>query len=308
MYKLIIVEAVVFCKNNQAYMVVVFQLSPDNTPFKHFLLYNIRTEYLVLVGHKGDVSLWLSSNMENTQPQAAPLKITVIFNNLAYNTLLRTSWGFACLVETAGRAILFDAGGDGEVLLSNMNHLGVDPGTIDMVVLSHIHADHTGGLEDFLHSSSHPLTYVPESFPASFYSVIRSYGVDVKMVGAPIQLCDQVFSSGEMGDGIREQALILDTAKGLIVITGCAHPGVVKVVTRAKQHLNRDVYLAMGGFHLKGMSASEIQGIIIMLQEMGVKKIAPSHCTGEVAMALFRQIWGDDFLAGGLGAIIEAPP
>jgi 7,8-dihydropterin-6-yl-methyl-4-(beta-D-ribofuranosyl)aminobenzene 5'-phosphate synthase len=143
----------------------------------------------------------------NTQPEAAPLKITVIFNNVAYNTLLRTSWGFACLVETAGHAILFDAGGDGEVLLSNMNHLGVDPGTIDMVVLSHIHADHTGGLEDFLHPSSHPITYVPESFPASFYSVIRSYGVDVKMVGAPIQLSGQVFSSGEMGNGIREQAL-----------------------------------------------------------------------------------------------------
>lgn len=111
-----------------------------------------------------------------------------------------------------------------------------------------------------------------------------------------------------MGDGIREQALILDTAKGLIVITGCAHPGVVKVVTRAKQVLNRDAYLAVGGFHLKGMSASEIQAIIIMLQEMGVKKVAPSHCTGEVAMALFRQIWGDDFLEGGLGAIIEASP
>ena len=240
--------------------------------------------------------------------EAALVKITVTFNNVAYNTHLRTSWGFSCLVETAGHTILFDAGGDGEVLLSNMRHLAVDPTTIDMVVLSHIHADHTGGLEAFLQLNPKVTTYVPESFPASFQQAIKSCGADVKTVGAPMQLSGQVFSSGEMADGIREQALIVDTAKGLIVITGCAHPGVVNVVRKAKHRLNRDIYLVMGGSHLKGMSSTQTQEIITMLKKMGVKKVAPSHCTGELALALFREVWGDDFLEGGIGAIIEARP
>jgi 7,8-dihydropterin-6-yl-methyl-4-(beta-D-ribofuranosyl)aminobenzene 5'-phosphate synthase len=240
--------------------------------------------------------------------EAALVKITLIFNNLAHNTHLRTSWGFSCLVETARHTILFDAGGDGEVLLSNMRLLGVDPTIIDMVVLSHIHADHTGGLPAFLQLNPKVTTYLPESFPAAFQQAIKSCGVDVKTVGAPMQLCGRIFSSGEMGEGIREQALILDTAKGLIVITGCAHPGVVNVVRKAKQLLNRDVYLVMGGSHLKGMSGSQLQEIITMLKEMGVKKVAPSHCTGELAMALFQKVWGEDFLEGGVGAIIEALP
>ena len=240
--------------------------------------------------------------------EAALVKITVTFNNVAYNTHLRTSWGFSCLVETAGHTILFDAGGDGEVLLSNMRELAVDPTTIDMVVLSHIHADHTGGLESFLQLNPKVTTYVPESFPASFQQAIKNCGADVKTVGAPMQLSGQVFSSGEMADGIREQALIVDTGKGLIVITGCAHPGVANVVRKAKQFLNRDVYLIMGGFHLKGMTGSQIQGIINMLKEMGVRKVAPGHCTGELARNIFREAWGDNFLQGGVGAIIEVPP
>jgi 7,8-dihydropterin-6-yl-methyl-4-(beta-D-ribofuranosyl)aminobenzene 5'-phosphate synthase len=239
---------------------------------------------------------------------AALVKITIIFNNVAYNTHLRTSWGFSCLVETARHTILFDAGGDGEVLLSNMRHLGVDLTTIDMAVLSHIHADHTGGLRAFLQLNPKVTTYLPESFPATFQQAIKSCGVDVKTVGAPVQLSGRVFSSGEMGEGISEQALILDSAKGLIVITGCAHPGVVNVVRKAKQRFDRDVYLFMGGSHLKGMSSRQVQEIITVLKEMGVKKVAPSHCTGELAMALFRKVWGDDFLEGGVGAIIEAPP
>ena len=240
--------------------------------------------------------------------KAALLKITVTFNNVPHDTLLKTSWGFSCLVETAHHTILFDAGGDGEVLLSNMRHLGFDPATIDIVVLSHIHADHTGGLEAFLRIKREVTTYLPESFPASFQQGLKSCGVNVKTVGVPMQLSDGVFSSGEMGDSIREQALILDTTKGLIVITGCAHPGVANVVRKAKEQLNRDVYLVMGGSHLKGMSTIQIQEIITLLREIGVKKVAPSHCTGELAMAFFREVWGDDFLEGGLGATIEVHP
>ncbi len=242
------------------------------------------------------------------QAETSPLKITVTFNNVPYNPHLKTSWGFSCLVENMGQTILFDTGGDGKILLSNMKYLGVDPTSVSVVFLSHIHADHTAGLENFLHQNPKVTIYMPESFPVSFQQTIKGYGAKVNTVGRPTQLFDQVYSSGEMGEGIKEQALILDTSNGLVIITGCAHPGVVNVVRKAKEWLNKEPYLVMGGFHLGAMSSGQISEIIRRLKQLGVKKVAPSHCTGKEAMALFRQAWGDDFVEGGAGAVIEFSP
>ena len=202
---------------------------------------------------------------------------------------------------------LFDTGGDGNVLLDNMRLLGVDPAAVDRVILSHIHGDHTGGLERFLKLNSKVIVYVPESFPLSFQQNIESYGAKIKTVSQMTRLFDQAYSSGEMGNGIREQALILDTSNGLVVITGCAHPGVANMVGKARKTLKKDVYLVMGGFHLLGIPTRRIKEIIGMLREMGVKKVAPSHCTGEQATVLFQKAWADNFLEGGVGAVIRLP-
>ena len=234
-----------------------------------------------------------------------PLRITVIFDNVPCDSNMITSWGFSCLVEFASHTILFDTGGDGNILLANMKGLHVDPKAIHTVVLSHIHADHTGGLESLLRVNPKVAVYMPGSFPDSFQQATKSYGADVRTVDRPTRLFDRVYSSGEMGDSIKEQALILDTLSGLVIITGCAHPGVANVVRKAKEKFKKDVYLVMGGFHLGGMSDGQIKEIISTLKEMGVKKVAPSHCTGEKAMALFGKAWGDDFVEAGAGAIIQ---
>jgi 7,8-dihydropterin-6-yl-methyl-4-(beta-D-ribofuranosyl)aminobenzene 5'-phosphate synthase len=110
-----------------------------------------------------------------------------------------------------------------------------------------------------------------------------------------------------MGDGIKEQALILDTSKGLVIITGCAHPDVTQIVAAARSYLQKKVYLLMGGFHLLGKDKAGIQAIIHNLKSQGVEKVAPSHCTGNKAIALFREAWDDDFIEGGCGAVIELP-
>jgi len=110
-----------------------------------------------------------------------------------------------------------------------------------------------------------------------------------------------------MNHGIREQALIVDTPQGLIVITGCAHPDVADMAAQAKAYLGKDIYLLMGGFHLGGRSEADIRAIIQRLQALGVRKVAPSHCTGDRALRLFREAWKDDFIEGGLGAVIAVP-
>lgn len=235
------------------------------------------------------------------------LTLTVTFNNVAFDARLRTSWGFSCLIEGTEQTILFDTGGEENILIGNMKRLNIDPSVIDTVFLSHAHGDHTGGLWGILKRNPHITVCLPESFPASFKQAVRGYGASVKVVGHPTRLFEGVHSSGEMGDWIKEQALILETMNGLVVVTGCAHPGIVNVVRKATELFNQNIYLALGGFHLMGMGTIKIGEIIRQLKSMGVKQVAPSHCTGDKAISLFKEAWGDNFLEGGAGAIIKLP-
>ena len=236
-----------------------------------------------------------------------PLRLHVVFNNVPHKTGLETGWGFSCLVEGLDKTILFDTGGNGDILLSNMQHLGLDIKAVDAVVLSHIHGDHTGGLHVFLEKNPNVTVYMPESFPASFQQEVISLGAATETVSGPRQLMDKVHSTGEMGSAIKEQALIVDTPLGLIVITGCAHPNVADMAEQAKTYLGKNIYLLMGGFHLGGSSHAEIRTIIGRLKALGVKKVAPSHCTGDTAIRMFHDEWAGDFIEGGLGAIIKLP-
>ena len=233
------------------------------------------------------------------------VRLYVVFNNLPCKAGLQTGWGFACLITGLDKTVLFDTGGDGNILLSNMAKLGLDAEAVKTVVLSHNHGDHTGGLGAVLTRNPDVTVYVPESFPASFKREVRRLGAAIETVSGARQLSDSVYSTGEMNHGIKEQALIVDTARGLIVVTGCAHPDVADMAEQAHFLLGKDIYLLMGGFHLGGRSDAEIRVIIKRLNALGVKKVAPSHCTGDNAIRLFREAWGENFIEGGLGAVIE---
>jgi 7,8-dihydropterin-6-yl-methyl-4-(beta-D-ribofuranosyl)aminobenzene 5'-phosphate synthase len=235
------------------------------------------------------------------------LQLHVVFNNVPYQADLETGWGFACLIEGLDKTVLFDTGGSGSILLSNMRQLGLDPKGVDAVVLSHIHADHTGGLGAFLARNPDVTVYMPESFPASFQQEVKHLGAATETISGPQLLMDSVYSTGEMGRAVKEQALIVETEEGLIVITGCAHPNVADMAERARSYLDKNIYLLMGGFHLGGSSDAEIRTIIARLKVQGVKKVAPSHCTGNNAIRMFRDEWAGDFIEGGLGAVIDVP-
>ena len=239
--------------------------------------------------------------------RGASLRITILFNNVSHMPGLASGWGFSCLVEGPEKTILFDTGADGEMLLANMRRLELDPKGVDVVFLSHIHGDHTGGLDAFLVQRSGVEVVMPTGFPATFLKAVTGRGAQVKMVRTGGRLMDRVYSTGPFHDGIVEQAMIVETEKGLVVITGCAHPGIAHIAETAVRLTGSRIHLLLGGFHLLGKSPMEIQAIISRLKALGVKKVASSHCTGETAIALFRQAWGKDFIEGGLGAVIEFP-
>jgi 7,8-dihydropterin-6-yl-methyl-4-(beta-D-ribofuranosyl)aminobenzene 5'-phosphate synthase len=123
-------------------------------------------------------------------------------------------------------------------------------------------------------------------------------------VSGPDTIFPSVFTTGELGTGIKEQALLLRTARGQVVLTGCAHPGIVEMVKAAKIQTGEDIYLVIGGFHLGGASESEVISIINSLKALGVKKAAPCHCSGQRTRELFEQHYGNEYIANGVGKVI----
>jgi 7,8-dihydropterin-6-yl-methyl-4-(beta-D-ribofuranosyl)aminobenzene 5'-phosphate synthase len=185
--------------------------------------------------------------------------IATVYDNNTYDARLHTSWGFSCLVKLKDTPLLLDTGGDGAMLLSNMSILGLDLQEIDHVVLSRIHGDHTGGLAAILATGTKPVVYVPSSFPASFKDRVRAR-TQARAITDPTKILEGIYSTGELGSGIIKQSLVLDTLQGLVSITGCAHPGIVDIVTRVTEMHDGEVYLVIGGFHLRAKSRGGIAG------------------------------------------------
>lgn len=229
------------------------------------------------------------------------MTLTVLYDNVAYDPRLQTDWGFSCLVEGPAGTLLFDTGGKGDILLYNMRALGTDPQAVQAVFLSHAHNDHTGGLADFLAENPRVTVYLLASFPAAIKDTVRRAGATLVEVTELQAIGAGAYSTGELGGQIREQALALETPRGLVIITGCAHPGIAALVRQAKTLAEGDVTLALGGFHLRDADAAAIAATIAELQELGVQSIAPSHCTGDAARRAFAEAFGAAYLESGAG-------
>ena len=242
---------------------------------------------------------------KTTVLSTSDVSIEVIFDNYQYRKDLKASWGFSCAVRGAGKTILFDTGGDGAVLMDNMKKLKIDPKTIDAVVLSHAHKDHTGGLGAFLGQNADVEVYLPKSFSKEFKAKASRSGAKVIEVTDPHEICDGAWSTGEAGTDTVEESLVLRTDKGLIVITGCAHPGIVPIVEKAKGLFKGDdVLLAVGGFHLRGESEVGLRKTINSFRDLGVHRVGSGHCSGDRTRELFRNEYKKGYIEIGVGAVI----
>jgi 7,8-dihydropterin-6-yl-methyl-4-(beta-D-ribofuranosyl)aminobenzene 5'-phosphate synthase len=230
------------------------------------------------------------------------IAITVVYDNVSYDSTLTSEWGFGCVIQAEKDTVLFDTGGNGKVLLDNMQKLNIDPHSIHSVVISHNHLDHQGGLKDFLSVNSEVTVFIPNSSPPDLEHEIHSKGAKAVRIDSFMQIHETMFSSGELKGNIPEQSLVVRSPKGLILITGCAHPGIVRIIEHVKPLFPYEpIYLVMGGFHLKSESSQNIEKIVKTIQEYGVQRIAPSHCTGEAAIKIFKQRFGEDFIESGVG-------
>ncbi|MGD2123016.1 MAG: MBL fold metallo-hydrolase [Gemmatimonadota bacterium] len=246
---------------------------------------------------------------EGSHPGSGPqgeITVTILFDNYGTDDRLNTGWGFAALLETPGHTILFDTGLDGEALLENFRLMGKDPMAVETIVISHAHGDHTGGIQALLDLGLRPTFYLLPGFPAE----MREGGpesVEIVLASPGQEILPGIRTTGQVGEDIPEQALALETRDGTVVITGCAHPGVVQMAERAMEFSPQPLHLVMGGFHLMESSSQEIQGILADFQRLGVQRAGPTHCSGEEAMTAFQNAYGENYQRLGVGQILTFP-
>jgi 7,8-dihydropterin-6-yl-methyl-4-(beta-D-ribofuranosyl)aminobenzene 5'-phosphate synthase len=233
-----------------------------------------------------------------------PIRFTVLYDNYLYKEGTKADWGFSCLIEGTEKTILFDTGTRPQILMRNVDVLSVDLKKVELVVISHNHGDHTGGLPAVLERNPNVTVFFPASFPPEFG---RRVEAKAQTVDRPIEICRNVYLTGEMGDKIKEQSLIIDSPKGLIIVTGCSHQGIVNILRRAKEMLDKPIHLVFGGFHLMNKSDSEMQEIIAAFKQLGVEKCGATHCSGDSQIAMFKKAFGENYVPMGTGRVIEVP-
>jgi len=233
--------------------------------------------------------------------------LTVVYDNYLAGEGLQTAHGFACVIQTGDEVVLFDTGSSGQVLLQNMDELGIDPLRIGAAVLSHMHWDHTGGLDAVLAVHPGMTVYAPAAFSSLYLEDLRPRAGAVVETTQSRRVAGHLCTTDVIEDPLVEQAVYVRTADGIVVITGCAHPGVVELARSAQRTSGEPIDAVLGGFHMLDMSPAEIARVIADLKELGVRRAGPCHCSGDATRDAMREAFGDTYLDIGVGTRLSFP-
>lgn len=245
------------------------------------------------------------------------ISFTILYNDVQLNDQFIGDQGFSCLMKIGEHSYLFDGGRIEDYLERNAERLDIDYSKIEFIFLSHLHSDHIGGLPGIIEKCNRPVLYLPLTFPNNQTTRGRSYVTeklkqikksveDVTHIKHPGLLRDCFYSTGMLEAETYEQALIINTTNGIIVITGCSHPEILEIVKRAKSLLKKEVYFILGGFHLAIMDSQQVKNIACELRSL-TKYIAPCHCTGIKAQQIFKEIFKEDYIEIKVGMTFKLP-
>ncbi len=290
---------------------------------------------LLLVGWAGTAS---AAPVAGAGPDKA--QITILYDAFGKDSAMQRDWGYAALVEYGGKRILFDSGNNPEILAENVRAKHIDLSKLDFVVISHRHGDHMGGLAYLLRVNPNVKIYAPKEgfggifgsdLPSSFYrkdpslSPEQRYyggappdlmrfgsawpGANFQLVDKTVEIASDIHLISVVSDKagtleLREVSLAINTPDGLVLVVGCGHPGIDKIVEAAST-INPRIHLVVGGFHLVVAQDPDIEKIVTTLHDtFKVQYVAPGHCTGEPAFAALKKAFGDGYLYAGLGTTL----
>src|SRR5215472_6139196 len=281
--------------------------------------------------------------LTRTAAAETPNRVTILYDSFGKNPSLTKDWGFAALVEYGGKRILFDTGNNAKIFEHNVKALGVDLRNLDFVVMSHRHGDHMGGLAYLLKVNPTVQIYAPkersgvygDDQPSSTWyrkdpslpPEQRYYGgappeiihMGEAWPGANFQLIDK---NVEIAPGmylialvsdkpgtleLKELSLAIKSPQGLILIVGCSHPGVERIVHEATS-IDSHLYILFGGLHQVQATDSEVDRIAAVLHDQyKLERVAPGHCTGEPEFAALKRAFGDHYVYAGVGSVVDLP-
>jgi 7,8-dihydropterin-6-yl-methyl-4-(beta-D-ribofuranosyl)aminobenzene 5'-phosphate synthase len=266
--------------------------------------------------------------------------ITILYDAFGKNASMKKDWGFSALIEMNGKRILFDTGDNPDIFAQNVKAAGVDLTRLDFVVISHRHSDHMGGLTHLLKVNPRVKIYAPKegfgvfgsSLPSSFYRraevlppemryfdgnppTVMNFGkawpaanfelIDKTTEVAPGLTLIALVSEAPGTKELKELSFAINTPQGIVLVVGCAHPGIDAIVAAAAK-INTHIHFIAGGLHLVVAPDPAIEALVASLKSnWKVAWIAPGHCTGEPTFAALKQAFGDRYLYAGLGTVIE---
>ncbi len=237
------------------------------------------------------------------------VKVTTLVDNEVYKKGLKSSWGLSFFIETVTsekrHALIMDTSDSFEALSENSQKLGMNLSSVDAIFISHWHIDHCGSLYHILPLPRRPIhVYVPSENPSAIRAIKEAQGIPV-VCSRPVELFEGVLSTGGMWGGISEHSLIMNLkGRGLVIVTGCSHPGVMNIVKRAEEvsGINK-IHAVIGGLHIS--SIEEGMKVAEFLRNLGVKLVSPCHCTGVKAKIGIVKNLEKEFARNGVGKIIS---
>ena len=279
-----------------------------------------------------------------TSAEQSQAQITVLYDAFGKTSKMKKDWGFSAFIEYGGKRILFDTGNNAEIFAHNVKAKGIDLNTLDFVVVSHRHGDHTSGLNHLMTVNPSVKIYAPKenfgvfgaALPGTFYKREESLPAEMRYFdGNPPETLrfgsawpqgnfTWVTETTEIAPGfhlillkgpwgvdleVMELSLAIDTPEGIVLVVGCSHPTLEKIVETASATINKPIHLVFGGTHLLPAKPDDIKRIAASLRDQWkVAWMAPVHCTGEPAFALLKAGFSDRYLYAGLGTTLVLGP
>ncbi len=287
--------------HRKALLVILVIFSIFIVAFYSFYIYEHESIYSTVESHT------LPSLSSSISEGLNVVKIIVIVDNNVYRSGLKTAWGIAVYVETPYTKFLFDTGPNPSVLEYNAKVLGINLSSIDFVVLSHVHGDHTGGLPLIARLKPCLKVYIP-AHVHSLGEYVRNLGLEPVLVNKTMEIASGVYVSKPLYGPPHEISVAISTSNGLFVLVGCSHCGVDNFVKTFIEDTGYRVYGVLGGFHLSGSPIEKVRSVIDNLVEQGVSKIYPIHCSGDNTRDYVRTSYPDCYGDGGVGLEIVLNP